>query len=112
MEVKKEDDAEMTLQRLGVPLKVAGYIKDLESERDSFKTNRNMSVEATELSALDPFADIRERAPFSVIYADPPWYYDGGSVECGNAAADKHYETMRCGDIAALPVSEISAWDS
>lgn len=72
----------------------------------------NAQLVTTEIDEADPFASVREAAPFSVIYADPPWYYDGGAVDAGNAAADKHYQTMKCQQIANLPVGEIAAWDS
>ncbi len=46
--------------------------------------------------------------PFSVVYADPPWYYRQG----GRGAARNHYLTMSTAEIAALPVASIAAPDA
>ena len=43
---------------------------------------------------------------YSVIYADPPWSYDNGSIPKGGV--DKHYSTMTLDEIKALPVSGIA----
>ena len=47
---------------------------------------------------------------FRVLYADPPWYYEGyGSKVVGNDAygrAERHYATMSIDDLCALPVKE------
>ena len=45
---------------------------------------------------------------YSVIYADPPWSYQG--KKCSGNAAD-HYPTMAIKDICALPVKDIAADD-
>lgn len=71
----------------------------------------NAQLVTVEIPEADPFAAIRERSPFSIIYADPPWYYDGGAVQ-GESAADRHYETQKCDRIARLPVGDIAAWNS
>ena len=47
---------------------------------------------------------------YQIIYADPPWSYDGKALNRGGA--ERHYRTMRLEDIAALPVREIAADDS
>jgi N6-adenosine-specific RNA methylase IME4 len=60
---------------------------------------------------VDPFASIRPATPFSIIYADPPWYYEGGSLWNRGGAGD-HYETQGADWIARLPVAEVSAWNS
>lgn len=62
-------------------------------------------------SEADPFASIRSAAPFSIIYADPPWFYQGGAVQ-GTSSAERHYETQKCDYIARLPVADIAAWNS
>ncbi len=44
---------------------------------------------------------------YSIIYADPPWYYYGDPNK--NAAAGKHYPLMKTEDIMELPVKNIAA---
>ena len=44
---------------------------------------------------------------YGLIYADPPWHYDGDPNQ--DQAAGKHYPLMRNPDIAALPVGSITA---
>ena len=44
---------------------------------------------------------------FSVIYADPPWPFDGG----GMSRADHHYGTSPITDIMNLPVAALAADD-
>lgn len=44
---------------------------------------------------------------YGLIYADPPWHYDGDPNK--DQAAGKHYPLMRNPDIAALPVGSITA---
>lgn len=49
---------------------------------------------------------------YSVIYADPPWMYDGGkplSDKYGDV--QKHYPPMETADICALPVKDLAAQD-
>lgn len=46
-------------------------------------------------------------AKYEVIYADPPWHYYGDPQK--DQAAGKHYDLMSTDDIAALPVSSITA---
>lgn len=64
-----------------------------------------------EIPADDPLGSVRDAAPFSIVYADPPWYYEGGAIWDRGGTEDK-YETVRCDWIARLPVSEVAAWDS
>lgn len=52
---------------------------------------------------LIPFPDAR----YSVLYADPPWQYDGSQTKDG--AAGKHYACMATDDIGAIPVRDITA---
>jgi site-specific DNA-methyltransferase (adenine-specific) len=46
---------------------------------------------------------------YSVIYADPPWQYDHGSISHGGV--DKHYSTMDLESIKALPIGNLAADD-
>ncbi len=46
---------------------------------------------------------------FTVLYADPPWAY---RVEGGRGAADKHYGTMKLGELCMLPIEELAAPDA
>lgn len=46
------------------------------------------------------------KGPYSIIYADPPWRYQGKMM---NASVTDHYSVMSIGDIAALPVKKLAA---
>ena len=46
-------------------------------------------------------------APFALIYADPPWQYEGASDP--TRTADRHYPTLSHDDLLLLPVGEIAA---
>lgn len=46
---------------------------------------------------------------YKVILADPPWGYDDKSLNRGGAL--RHYQTMNCQQICALPVSGLAASD-
>lgn len=47
---------------------------------------------------------------YSIIYADPPWYYGGQLFERGGA--EEHYDTAKTDWISRMPVGNIAAWDS
>jgi N6-adenosine-specific RNA methylase IME4 len=47
---------------------------------------------------------------FSVIYADPPWRYEAGTID-PERTIENHYPTLSLDEIKALPVSEIAARD-
>jgi N6-adenosine-specific RNA methylase IME4 len=70
----------------------------------------NAQLVTTENTA-DPFESIRAAAPFSIVYADPPWYYEGGSI-WDRGGTEGKYDTQKCDWIARLPVPEVMAWDS
>jgi len=70
----------------------------------------NAQLVTAELSREDPFASVRKAAPFSIIYADPPWDYNGQIWNRGGT--EGKYETQNCDWIARLPVGEVAAWDS
>ena len=44
--------------------------------------------------------------PYSVILADPPWYYKNVATR---ASADKHYPTMKMEEIKALQARDLAA---
>ncbi len=46
---------------------------------------------------------------YSIIYADPPWFYDNKMVTGYGGGASKHYDTMKIDDICKLPVDTIAA---
>lgn len=46
---------------------------------------------------------------YNIIYADPPWKYQGGQNLRGSPA--KHYPVMTIDEICALPVSKFTADD-
>jgi N6-adenosine-specific RNA methylase IME4 len=64
----------------------------------------------------EPFADL-PRGHFKAILADPPWHFQawagarksGAGVPC--RATERHYDTMKDGDICGLPVAELAAPD-
>jgi len=48
---------------------------------------------------------------YSIIYADPPWFYNSrpyGKGKAFGAGAQGHYPVMRTDDICALPVADIA----
>jgi N6-adenosine-specific RNA methylase IME4 len=47
---------------------------------------------------------------YSVIYADPPWRYEAGTIN-PERDIENHYPTLLLDEIKALPVSEIAARD-
>ena len=47
---------------------------------------------------------------YNIIYADPPWRYNGNRH--GSRSTERHYPTMSLEEICALPVADISAKDS
>lgn len=56
---------------------------------------------------------LRAGESFDVLYADPPWNYGRSSASnSGKAAPQKHYPCMSTGDIAGLPIKQISAKDA
>jgi N6-adenosine-specific RNA methylase IME4 len=57
--------------------------------------------------AFDNIQDVIDLGiKFGTIYADPPWAY---SNQATRAATDNHYPTMSVGEIAALPIKNLSA---
>jgi N6-adenosine-specific RNA methylase IME4 len=58
----------------------------------------------------DSFADLPRRH-FGAILADPPWRFQPWSEKGTDRAADRHYSTMKIGDLSALPVEELAASD-
>ena len=49
---------------------------------------------------------------YQLIYADPPWQFRVHSKKVGNRSAERYYPTMSLADIAALPISKITAKNS
>jgi len=49
---------------------------------------------------------------YQLIYADPPWQFRVYSRKVGSRSAERYYPTMSLADIAALPISKISAKNS
>jgi len=45
---------------------------------------------------------------YNIIYADPPWDYNGGLPQ---RAKEKHYQTMPTNEIMQLPVRDLAAND-
>ena len=77
----------------------AARIKQLEENRAKVRE---------ELKGIDLTADKK----YHVVYADPPWMYDGGkplSDKYGDV--QKHYPPMETADICALPVSGLCLED-
>ncbi len=67
------------------------------------------------LEIVTTFPDLPDDS-FEIIYADPPWDYQGqlqhagaGSGETGGAV--RHYPTVKLADLKRLPVSTIAADD-
>ena len=52
-----------------------------------------------------------EKQHYSCILADPPWPFDTYSALGKDRSADKHYHTMRIGEITGLPVMDFAAND-
>lgn len=49
--------------------------------------------------------------PYDVIYADPPWRYEDGTIDPKDSI-ERKYPTMLLRDICKLPVIDIAARDS
>jgi len=49
---------------------------------------------------------------FSIIYADPAWFYRAWHRKGVGRTAESHYPTMNVKEICALPVADIAAKDS
>jgi site-specific DNA-methyltransferase (adenine-specific) len=49
---------------------------------------------------------MRENKKYQIIYADPPWSYQNGSVPQGGVNAQ--YPTMKLEDIKKLPIAELA----
>lgn len=51
---------------------------------------------------------------YSIIYADPPWFYNkhGNPKGCFGKGAAGHYELMKYGEIARLPIPRIASDNS
>lgn len=47
---------------------------------------------------------------YKIVYADPPWNYNGQIYERGGT--ENHYETMTTNDIANMNIDDITDWDS
>lgn len=52
------------------------------------------------------------RNDYSVIYADPPWYFKSYSKKGEGKNATQHYPCMEFSDIVNLPVSQLAAQNS
>lgn len=93
----------------------ANQIADGEdlSESHVAKAVRELKAKArikamAKLAAND--APVEGLGRFPVIYADPPWRYDSGTVDA-ERKAEKHYPTMEAAQICALPVGKDLATD-
>lgn len=85
------------------PLGVAGVGVDTGRGRAVFAPG-----EAVELAPLGP------RAPYRVIYADPPWSFDdrGSRIAPDSGKSPNGYPTLDTDAIARLPVRELAAGES
>lgn len=48
---------------------------------------------------------------YSIIYADPPWYFKSRSVKGEGRNPNQHYDCMNLDDIKNMPVSDIAEKD-
>ena len=55
----------------------------------------------TDLNAAPP-------AQYDVVLADPPWRFASNSKAKPGRNAQRHYDCMRFGQIAALPIKQIA----
>lgn len=58
--------------------------------------------------------EAKEKAPFEVIYADPPWSYrgqvqHGGALAGFTSSASSFYETIAVEDLCAAPILQLAA---
>ncbi|MFD2185006.1 MT-A70 family methyltransferase [Rhodoplanes azumiensis] len=90
------------------PDEILAEAKRIRAER--LATSRNQRLAAVAAKAKNnPDFMLGER--YSVIYADPPWYYTGGSP--GDARRiDSHYPVMSIDEICELPVDRLAADDA
>lgn len=108
-------------QTLAANKDIVEQIKQEARESDDLPT-RTAVLQAARIKKLeDNRAKIREELKgieltadkqYRIIYADPPWMYDGGkplSDKYGDV--QKHYPPMETADICALPVSDLCLED-
>jgi N6-adenosine-specific RNA methylase IME4 len=64
-------------------------------------------------TALNQKQEVRVEK-YSIIYADPPWSYEGNATNQKNnrGGAAVHYNVMSLADICALPISDLAADNS
>lgn len=90
-----------------VPLEALGAVStadDIHAASRIVKREGNRSLRLERLRDTGPLnAGLRR---YAVIYADPPWRYEGASDP--TRTAENHYETMATEDICALPVADIA----
>jgi N6-adenosine-specific RNA methylase IME4 len=67
------------------------------------------AVVTTVKRASKPIKPLPE-GKFSVIYADPPWRYDAGTIN-PERDIENHYPTLTLDEIKAIPVQDIAAAD-
>jgi N6-adenosine-specific RNA methylase IME4 len=60
------------------------------------------------LRSKEVFESIRDGAPYSVIYCDPPWLYKD-DASAGDRGAVFKYPCMSAGDLQAMPVRQLAA---
>lgn len=94
---------------LGVPFKtVETWLQRHKAPSNEGKKAQNLDVhtgnETCATSDLQTLIDTGKK--FGTIYADPPWPYQNQATR---SATDNHYSTMNLEDIAALPISQLTA---
>lgn len=71
--------------------------------------NRAEKVEAVRVATMPALGAMTQR--YAVLYADPPWQYEPGSVD-DSRVIENQYPTMTLDAIKALPVGEIAHMDA
>jgi N6-adenosine-specific RNA methylase IME4 len=90
--------------------------KEIKEQHRAIRADEDALRLAEKIAKVDR---IRERnadlpAPdrkYSVVYADPPWRYEGAPLGDPNRAVEAHYPTLSAEEIKALPVSQLAADD-
>jgi len=90
-----------------VPLEALGAVStadDIHAASRIVKREGNRALRLERLRDAGPLKVGARR--YAVIYADPPWRYEGASDP--TRTAENHYETMATRDICALPVADVA----
>ncbi len=100
----KELEKEQTAQLGEAVYSWKSLLCRLQRNKPDSKRVTRSTLDTCAVSDLQTLIDSGKK--FGTIYADPPWPYGNQATR---ASTDNHYPTMTLDDIAALPVSQLTA---